>query len=114
MALNEIKNTLKQNDTMPMLKLENEHYSFTVFYNGDYVEDRCNDKINPHVIKVKCKPKSSDIMISVSNLAAYIDMTNSFVFDIRTHADISELEIQLHTAFNTMTELQAVLDTYFT
>ncbi len=113
MTLNEVKNTLKQNDTMPTLKLENEHYCFTVFYDGDYIEDRSNDKIDPHIIKVKCKPKSSDIMISVSNLTARIDMTNSFFFDIKTKDDFEMIETQLHNAFNTMTELQGVLDTYF-
>lgn len=99
---------------MPTLKLENEHYSFTVFYDGNYIEDRCNDKIDPHVIKVKCKPKDTDIMISVNTLKARIDMTNSFVFDIVTNADLDKFETQLHKAFNTMTKLQEILNTYFT
>ncbi len=113
MTLNEVKNTLKQNDTMSMLKLENNHYSFTVIYDGDYIKDRGADKIDPHVIKVKCKPKDTDIMISVNDLTARIDMTNSFIFDIKTKGELERLETQLRETFDTMTELQGVLDTYF-
>lgn len=113
MALTEVKNTLNQNDTMPTLKLENEHYGFTIFYNGDYFNDRCDDHIDPHLIKVRCKPKNSDIIIAVNNLSTRIDMTNSFMFDIRTEKDLDTLEKQLRNALDAMKDLQTVLDTYF-
>ena len=113
MALSEIKNTLEQNETMPTLKLENDDYRFTIFYVGSYIDDRCSGSIDPHKIRVKCKPKSSDILIAVNDLTARIDMLNSFIFDIYNEKQLDKLGRQLRCAMNTLKELQPVLDKYF-
>lgn len=113
MNLVEIENTLLSRERYGALKIQNEHYTFTITYGENYKEDRAKNKINPFAIQLRCICRDNSIMITKNRNGLYINPETSIFPDICNRNDLNDLIGDLTRAVETMEELEKIFIKYF-
>lgn len=109
-AFQEIKNNLHRTVDMKSLKLANDYYEATVFYYGDYKQDKQNNSICVDNITVRCKPKADNLPILYLNGELFIEMTDISVLAIE---QAKAMRKKLEIAEQSANELRNILKYYF-
>lgn len=104
------KNALHRESSIKSLKLENEMYVLTIFYEGDYASDFENGCINNDMISVACKLKDVGYDIDFSPKDIWISLMHPPTYFMH---EIDDVKRQLDIAKETIGELKVYLKEYF-
>lgn len=104
------KNALHRESLFKSLKLENEMYILTIFYEGDYESDFENGCINNEMITVACKLKEIGFDIDFSPKDIWISLMYPPTYFMD---QIDDVKRQLDMAKETAEELKGYLKEYF-
>ena len=104
------KNALYRDSLIKSLKLENELYILTIFYEGDYKSDFENGCINNDMITVACKLKGEGYDIDFSPKDIWISLRYPPTYFLH---EIDDVKRQLDVAKETIEALKGYLKEYF-
>lgn len=101
---------LRREADIKALKLQDENYSVTFFYYGDYESDFESGKCDMANITVSCREKEDVLPLEFLNGKFYVDLFNGPVLYAE---DIPDFKKQLEIAYTAAIELQDIVKQYF-
>lgn len=104
------KNALYRESLFKSLKLENEMYILTIFYEGDYKSDFENGCIDNDMISVACKLKDAGFNIDFSSKDIWISLMYPPTYFVN---EIDDVKHKLDIAKETIEDLRGYLKEYF-
>ena len=110
MAFEIVANNLKRASDIKTLKLQNEEYSVTLFYFGDYASDMKNGSCIPENLSLSCKPKGDYFPIELLMGRVMLEVPTISILSI---SEIELFKLQLDIAGKAAKELQELIRDYF-
>lgn len=104
------KNGLQRECLMKALKLENELYKITIFYEGDYEADLKNNCIDREMITVACKLKGEGFDLNFMREDIFVDLLYAPTYRL---SEIDDVIHQLQVAKESAEELKGIMKEYF-
>ncbi len=104
------KNNLMRQSEIKSLKLQNEYYTVTIFYCGDYEKDYESGKCNIENISVSCKSKQNVFPLTCMEGKIFVDICGNDLLSVEQAAMFKE---QLDIAYKSAFQLQDIMKQYF-
>lgn len=104
------KNALYRDSLFKTLKLENDMYKVTIFYEGDYKSDFENGCIDRDMITVACKLKDEGFDLDFMREDIFVSLLYPPTYSL---AEIDDVKHQLEVAKESAEELKGIMKEYF-
>lgn len=104
------KNGLFRDSLFKALKLENEMYKVTIFYEGDYKSDFENGCIDREMITVACKLKEEGFDLDFTLEDIFVSLLYPPTYSL---SEIDDVKRQLEVAKESAEELKGIIKEYF-
>lgn len=105
-----VADNLARKSEIKSLKLSNEEYKVTIFYMGDYVQDRQNGCCDVSNITVSCKPQNENFSLTFISGEIIVECSVNLLLRPKEIAAYRKL---LEVAEEAARELQRILKEYF-
>lgn len=104
-------NNLIRKADIKSLKLQDENYSITFFYYGEYEEDmKKNGRCDVANLSMSCKKKGEAPAIACMSGKMFIDTEVELILSVE---EVESFKKQLDAAYASATQLQGIIKQYF-